>query len=57
MDIYKFFNVRIASTMDADGVKSGQDVGDLSGIQIDQCLSLSRTPEEFYSDRVEIIDL
>lgn len=57
MDIGKFFNVRIASTMDADGVKDGMDVGDLNGEQIQQCLSLARTQEDFYSNMVEIIDI
>ena len=57
MDLYKFFNVLIASTMDADGVEEGMDVGDLNGEQIQQCLSLAKTQEYFFSNMVEIIDL
>jgi DNA primase len=57
MDAHKFFNVRIASTMDADGVEDGDDVGDLNGEQIQQCLSMARTTEDFFCNMVEIINL
>ena len=56
MDLHKYFNVVIASTNDADGVKEGDDVGDLSAEQIEQCLSNSRKPNEFFYDKVEIFN-
>ena len=57
MGLDKYFNVVIASTNDADNVKSGDDVGDLSAEQIEQCLSLARKPEEFYFDKVVVYDI
>lgn len=57
MDLHKFFDVLIASTDDAEDVEEGDDVGDLSGEQIQQILSSARTPVEFFSNKVTIIDL
>lgn len=57
MDLDKYFNVMIASTNDADNVKDGDDAGDLSCEQIEQCLSAARKPVEFYYDKVVIYDL
>jgi DNA primase len=57
MDLHKFFNVLIASTNDADGVTDGMDVGDLSCEQIEQCLSLARKQEDFFYNKVEVLNL
>jgi DNA primase len=57
MDLGKYFNTVIASTNDADNVRAGDDVGDLSAEQIEQCLHLARKPEEFYFDKVVVYDI
>lgn len=57
LDLNRYFNIVIASTNDADDVEEGMDVGDLSGEQIEQCLSMARKPSEFFYDKVNIIKL
>lgn len=54
LGLEKFFNVLIASTDDADGAKSGYDVDDLNADQIEQCLSMARTPISYFYDKIEV---
>ena len=56
LELDKFFNVLIASTNDADGSDDGDDVDDLSAEQIEQCLSLARTPNTFFYDKIEVFN-
>ena len=57
MNLHKFFNVLVASADDADGFRSGMDVGDLSSEQIEQCLGMARKPEEAFYDKVVILEI
>ena len=57
LELHKYFNVLIACADDVDGYEEGMDAGDLSGAQIEQCLSLAKKPEEFYNDKITIYDL
>ena len=57
INLDKYFNVLVASTNDADDVGEDDDVGDLDGNQIEQCLSVARKSSEFFYEKVNIIKL
>ena len=57
LDLDKYFKVIVASTNDADGVGENDDVGDLTGEQIEQCLGMARKPSEFYYDKVTVFSV
>ncbi len=57
MGLDKYFKTLIVSADDCDGFKIGMDAGDLSAEQIEQCLSMARTTQDAFYNKVKIYEI